>query len=80
MSFTKSAAKELAPQGIRVNCVSPSLISTPMADEIARSYAEGKYPFGIGTVADAANMVIYLLSDQAKWITAQNYIVDCGAM
>ena len=76
----QSIARELAPQGIRVNCVSPSLISTPMADEIARSYAEGKYPFGIGTVADAANMVIYLLSDQAKWITAQNYIVDCGAM
>ena len=78
--MTESIARELAPQGIRVNCVSPSLISTPMADEIARSYAEGKYPFGIGTVADAANMVIYLLSDQAKWITAQNYIVDCGAM
>ena len=76
----QSIARELAPQGIRVNCVSPSLISTPMADEIARGFAEGKYPFGIGTVADVANMVIYLLSDQAKWITAQNYIVDCGAM
>ena len=76
----QSIARELAPQGIRVNCVSPSLIATPMADEIARSFAEGKYPFGIGTVADAANMVVYLLSDQAKWITAQNYIVDCGAM
>lgn len=76
----QSIARELAPQGIRVNCVSPSLISTPMADEIARSFAEGKYPFGIGTVSDVANMVIYLLSDQAKWITAQNYIVDCGAM
>ena len=76
----QSVARELAPQGIRVNCVSPSIISTPMVGEIVRSYADGKYPFGIGTVADAANMVVYLLSEQAKWITAQNYFVDCGAM
>lgn len=76
----QSVGRELAPQGIRVNCVSPSLISTPMAGDIARDFAEGKYPFGIGTVADVANVVVFLLSDDAKWITAQNYIVDCGAM
>ena len=76
----QSIGRELAPQGIRVNCVSPSLIATPMAGDIARDFAEGKYPFGIGTVPDVAGVVVYLLSDRAKWITAQNYIVDCGAM
>lgn len=76
----QSVARELAPAGMRVNCVSPSLIQTDMADEIARGYAEGKYPFGLGTVSDVANMVVYLLSEQARWITAQNYIVDCGAI
>ena len=76
----QSIARELAPAGMRVNCVSPSLIETDMADEIPRKYAEGKYPFGLGTVLDVANMVVYLLSEQAQWITAQNYIIDCGAM
>lgn len=76
----QSIARELAPSGMRVNCVSPSLIQTNMANDIARAYAEGKYPFGIGTVPDVANMVTYLLAEQSHWITAQNYIIDCGAM
>ena len=76
----QSIARELAPSYIRVNCVSPTLIQTPMADEIARTYAEGKYPMGLGEVSDVANMVIYLLAEQSHWITAQNYIVDCGVI
>ncbi len=80
ISTMQSVARELAPSGIRVNCVSPTLIQTDMADEVSRQYAEGKYPMGLGTVPDVANMIVYLLSDQAKWITAQNYIIDCGAI
>ncbi|MBO7048735.1 MAG: SDR family oxidoreductase [Spirochaetia bacterium] len=76
----QSIAREIAPTGVRVNCVSPSLIETSMAGEIERQYAEGKYPFGLGKVSDVANMIVYLLSEQSKWITAQNYIIDCGAM
>ena len=76
----QSIARELAPSGLRVNCVSPSLISTNMADEIARGFAEGKYPFGIGKPSDVANVIAFLLSDKTEWITAQNYIIDCGAM
>lgn len=76
----QSIAKELAMSGVRVNCVSPTLIETDMADDIARSYAEGKYPFGLGTVPDVANVVAFLLSDKSQWITAQNYIIDCGAI
>ena len=76
----QSIARELAPAGLRVNCVSPTLIATNMAGEIERQFAEGKYPFGLGEVSDVANMIVYLLSEQAKWITAQNYIIDCGAI
>ena len=76
----QSIARELAPSGLRVNCVSPTLIATSMAGEIERQFAEGKYPFGLGEVSDVANMIVYLLSEKAKWITAQNYIIDCGAM
>ncbi|WP_298069548.1 SDR family oxidoreductase [uncultured Mailhella sp.] len=76
----QSIARELAPAGLRVNCISPTLIETGMAGDIERAYAEGKYPFGLGQVSDVANMVIFLLSEQARWITAQNYILDCGGV
>lgn len=79
ISSMTAIAKELAPAGIRVNCVSPSLINTKINDENAIAFAEGKYPLGIGQVEDVANMVCYLLSDDAKWVTAQNYVIDCGA-
>ena len=76
----QSIARELAPSGLRVNCVSPSLISTNMADDVSRAFAEGKYPFGIGKPTDVANVIAFLLSDKTEWITAQNYLIDCGAM
>lgn len=74
----QSIAKELAPSGVRVNCVSPALIQTHMADDISRQYAEGKYPMGLGTVPDVANTIVYLLSEQSHWTSGQNYIIDCG--
>ena len=76
----RSIAREVAQSKIRVNCVSPTVINTTMVDDITRQYAEGKYPMGLGEVSDVANMVIYLLSEQAKWITAQNYHLDCGGV
>jgi NAD(P)-dependent dehydrogenase (short-subunit alcohol dehydrogenase family) len=74
----QSVAKELAPTGVRVNCVSPALIETNMADEVSRQYAEGRYPMGLGKVSDVANMVVFLLAQESRWITAQNYLMDCG--
>ena len=74
----QSIAKELASSGLRVNCVSPALIQTKMADETSRQYAEGKYPMGLGTVSDVANMIIYLLAEQSHWISGQNYLIDCA--
>jgi len=74
----QSVAKEIAQMGIRVNCVSPALIQTRMADETSREYANGKYPMGLGTVPDVANMIVYLLAQESHWISAQNYVMDCG--
>ena len=76
----QSVARELAPAGLRGNCVSPTVIETEMVNDITRSYSEGKYPFGFGKVSDVANVVVFLLSEQSKWITNQNYIIDCGAI
>ncbi len=80
----RSIAKEYASQKVRFNCVSPSDINTPMqawmAEVMGESRASWSYPMGMGEVSDVANMIVYLLSDKAKWITAQNYVVDCGVM
>jgi len=67
-------AKEVAPAGMRVNCLLPSEIATPMTGIPYR-----KYPMGLGETSDVANMAAFLLSDKAKWITGQNYIIDCAS-
>lgn len=75
-------AKETAPQGLRINTVSPTVILTPMTQADGPEYAESqreKYPMGLGEVNDVANVVTFLLSSQAKWITGQNYTVDCAS-
>lgn len=74
----KSISKESARYGVRVNCISPALVDTPMAGEVARENALGKYPLGIGKPEDVANLAVFLLSNAARWITGQNYILDGG--
>ena len=81
----RSLAKELAPQGIRLNCVLPADIETkmigldgPFAEEVQNRLS--KYPMGIGKVSDVANMIMFLLSDKSRWITGQNYVIDCGSL
>lgn len=80
----RSIAKEYASQKIRFNCVSPSDIQTPMQNWIKDITGEDRatwsYPMGLGEVSDVANMIVYLLSNKAKWLTAQNYVIDCGVM
>ena len=83
ISSIRSIAKECAPHKIRFNCVSPSDIKTPMVLKDAADFMEDKekiYPMGYGEVEDVANMIVYLLSNKAKWIASQNYVIDCGVM
>ena len=72
-TFTKSAAAELGKDSIRVNCVIPGVIRTPMTskyidenyDKLIKPIALGKF----GTCSDIANGVLFLSSDLAKYIT-----------
>ena len=77
----KALAREVAPFGIRINTVAPSDIKTPMvlnsSSDVTPETIAG-YPLGLGEVDDVANMIVYLLSDAGKWITTQNYVIDCG--
>ena len=75
VSSVRCIAKEYASLGMRVDCLSPTLIITPMSLAAGSEYVESqgtRYPMGAGQVSDVANMVAYLLSARARWITAQN--------
>ena len=82
----KAISKEVAINGIRINSLMPSIILTPMTKncdfDTIQEQADNTsmYPFGWGEPNDVANMVVYLLSDKAKFISGQNYIIDSGGV
>ncbi len=84
ISLTMDAALEYAPQ-IRVNCVSPGLIETPLtagvlADANLRGVVEAATPMRrVGTAVDVANAVVFLASPLAAYITGHNLVVDGGS-
>ena len=82
ISFSKSAAKELAARGITVNMVAPGFIETDMTaviPEKAKEAMMGGIPLGrAGKPEDVANAVLFLVSDQAAYITGQVLKVDGG--
>lgn len=85
LAAAKSLAIELAPKNIRVNCVSPGVVVTPMSEKSFYSQSEetlnhikNLHPLGLGEPSDVAAACIYLLSDAARWVTGSNLIVDGG--
>lgn len=82
VGLTRSLAQELAPSGIRVNCVAPGVINTDMVqilgDDI-KKMLEDETPLGrIGTPEDIAAVVSFLASDAASFITGQAICSDGG--
>jgi len=82
VSFTKSAAQELAPKSIRVNCVSPGLI---WREGIEESWPDGvkrwlaKAPLArLGKPEDIAMGCLFLASPASAWITGHNLVIDGG--
>jgi len=77
-----SVGREAAPRGIRVNVVMPGLIDTSLgrlATLVKPDRADTPIPLGRqGTAWEVANSVIFLLSDQATYITGQTLVVDGG--
>jgi len=90
MQMTKTTAIIHAENKIRLNCVVPGLMHTPLVERLANKYADGKYDEFVktrnnqvpmkkmGSSFDVANAVLFLASDEAKYITGTEIIVDGG--
>ncbi len=90
MQLTRTTAVLYAAKNIRLNCVVPGLIFTPLVQRLADKYAKGDFegfvahrhqqvPMGrMGDAWDVANAVLFLASDESKYITAQEIVVDGG--
>ena len=82
IGFTKALAKEVAPHGINVNCVSPGPIATPLflsnIKEFQEAAKKAVYLKRVGKPEEIASMVVFLASGEADFIVGQNYIVDGG--
>jgi NAD(P)-dependent dehydrogenase (short-subunit alcohol dehydrogenase family) len=85
VALTKSLALELAGDGIRVNCIAPAFVESPMFEDMKKllraeglAKIESAHPLGIGRPRDIANAVAFLLADTGRWITGTTLVVDGG--
>lgn len=82
IGMTKSVAKELGSRGITVNAVAPGFIETDMTaklpDEVVDEMKKSIPMKSLGQVEDVANLVAFLASDNARYITGQVICVDGG--
>jgi NAD(P)-dependent dehydrogenase (short-subunit alcohol dehydrogenase family) len=88
--LTRSVALELGEHGIRVNCICPGIVATPLAagspkatpeflEKLAHSLARAQALGRIGQPEDIARAALWLASDDAEWITGHAQVVDGGA-
>jgi NAD(P)-dependent dehydrogenase (short-subunit alcohol dehydrogenase family) len=82
IAFTKSMAKELAPYGINVNCVSPAITGTERVRSMPKDFLQRQidtiHLHRFGEPEEIANVVVFLASDEASFVTGANYVADGG--
>ncbi len=82
MGMTKSLARELGSRNITVNCVAPGFIATDMTAQLAETQVaqlKQQIPLGrLGTVQDIASAVLFLVSDEASYVTGSTLHVNGG--
>ena len=82
VGLTKNAAAEYGPQGLRINCVGPAYIETPLLANLPADQKRelvARHPLGrLGQPEEIAPLVCFLLSDEASFITGGYYLIDGG--
>jgi len=82
IGFVRSVAAQYGPKGIRVNAIAPGPVWTPMVEDLgprARERRRRASPLGTeGTGWDVAWGAVYLVSDEARWVTGHTLIIDAG--
>lgn len=82
VGLTRTAALEFSSKAIRINAIGPAFINTPLLsalDESMKQLLVKMHPIGrLGTAEEVAEMVVWLSSDQASFVTGGYYAIDGG--
>ncbi len=84
-NYARVLGLELAPKGIRVNCVAPAFVKGPMLEQTRETtnedtirQIEARQPLGLGEPEDVANTIVFYLSPASKWISGTSLILGGG--
>jgi NAD(P)-dependent dehydrogenase (short-subunit alcohol dehydrogenase family) len=83
IAMMRCLAMEVVKRGIRVNCLSPALVESPLLDATEKLVGSldaerANYPLGFGKPEDVANAAVFLLSEASRWITGTTIVMDGG--
>ncbi|HKD65801.1 MAG TPA: SDR family NAD(P)-dependent oxidoreductase [Candidatus Binataceae bacterium] len=84
ISLSRALAVEFGPHNIRVNCICPGVIDTPMVESVVRPFKDPARPFRIspirrlGTPEDIAYCALYLASEESSFVTGATFVIDGG--
>jgi len=83
IAMMRCLAMEVVKRKIRVNCLSPALVQSPLLTATAKLVGsmeteENNYPLGFGEPVDVANASIFFLSEASRWITGTTLVMDGG--
>jgi NAD(P)-dependent dehydrogenase (short-subunit alcohol dehydrogenase family) len=83
IGMMRCLAMEVVKRKIRVNCLSPALVNSPLLEATAElvgslELEERNYPLGFGSTTDVANASVFFLAEASRWITGTTLIMDGG--
>jgi NAD(P)-dependent dehydrogenase (short-subunit alcohol dehydrogenase family) len=84
ISLSRALAVEFGPQNVRVNCICPGVIDTPMVEPVVGPFKDPSRPFRLspirrlGTPEDIAYCALYLASEESSFVTGTIFVIDGG--